>query len=327
MTNPVDQRLRGTLPPLSIAVLPPTEAYDYDWVASRIHDTDFLTGSVAVRIYRVPLLAVPSGGCRRGGRIDAGPAAVALAIRAALRGRPGFPLIRAGLCPSPGGDTMREGEEPEPVSVLGIRYSRRGTPAGLCYRLELPRDRDDRGVLWARTSQNLALESRRPMGKPDFAAMHPARQRDVMSSLRCQVCHGQASRTELGYLFLERAGDGMGEGTITGQPPVCLEHAAAGIKRCSHLQDHGYVLLRSKVPRLYGVLSQVFKAVDHTLEPLPPLLAPDGSNIPIPYTTQELTPWVLASQLLRQLRGVTVVDPEQELAALQATPRKELLPR
>jgi hypothetical protein len=75
------------------------------------------------------------------------------------------------------------------------------------------------------------------------------------------------------------------------------------------------VLLRSKVPRLYGVLGQVLKAVDHTPEPLPPLLGPDGSDVPIPYTMRELTPWVLASQLLRRLTGVTVVDIDRELAA------------
>jgi hypothetical protein len=211
--------------------------------------------------------------------------------------------------------TMREGEEPVPQSMLGIRYTRAGIPMGLCYRLELPRDRDDRGMLWARTSQRLSANTRRPMGKPLFASMHPARQREMMSSLRCQVCHGQASRTELGYLFLEKAGDGDAEGITTGQPPLCLDHAVAGIENCRHLIGQGYVLLRSKVPRLHGVLGQVFKAVDHALVPLPPLLSPDGSDVPIPYTVRELTPWVLASQLLRRLTGVTVVDIDRERAA------------
>jgi hypothetical protein len=211
--------------------------------------------------------------------------------------------------------TMREGEEPVPESMLGIRYNRAGAPIGLCYRQELPLDRDDRGVLWARTSQNLSLDTRRPTGKPNFAAMHPSRQREMMSALRCQVCGGQASRTESGYLFLEMAGDGDAEGIMTGQPPVCLEHAVDGVKRCSHLKDRGYVLLRSRVPRLLGVLGQGFKAVHHTLVPVAPLLAADVSDIPIPYRARELTPWVLASQLVRQLREVTVVDLEQEIAA------------
>jgi hypothetical protein len=211
--------------------------------------------------------------------------------------------------------TLRRGEEPVPESMLGIRYNRAGIPVGLCYRWELPRDRDDRGVLWARTSQSLSPDTRRPAGKPLFASMHPARQREMMSSLRCQVCRGKASRNELGYLFLEKADDGDAEGITTGQPPVCLDHAVAGIENCGHLIEQGYVLLRSKVPRLHGVLGQVFKAVDHALEPLPPLLGPDGSDVPIPYTMRELTPWVLASQLLRRLTGVTVVDIDRELAA------------
>lgn len=201
------------------------------------------------------------------------------------------------------------------MSMLGIRYTRAGKALGLCYRTELAQDRDDRGVLWARTSQNLTMGTSRPTGKPFFASMHPARQRATMSFLRCQVCHGEASCTELGYLFLEKADDGDTEGITTGQPPVCLDHAVAGIENCRHLIDEGYVLLRSKVPRLHGVLGQVYTAVNHTLEPLPPLLGSDGSDLPIPYTMRELTPWVLASQLVRRLTGVTVVDIDRELAA------------
>ncbi|WP_405589695.1 hypothetical protein [Streptomyces sp. NBC_01190] len=211
--------------------------------------------------------------------------------------------------------TLRKGEESVPESMLGIRYNRTGVPIGLCYRWEMPRDRDDRGVLWARTSQSRSPDTKRPAGKPIFASMHPSRQREMMASLRCQVCGGQPSRTEEGYLFLEKAGnDGDPEGITTGQPPVCLDHALAGIEMCSHLIEHGYVLLRSKVPRLHGVLGQVYTPVDNVLEPLPPLVGPDGSDLPLPYTMRELTPWVLASQLLRRLTRVTVTDIDRELA-------------
>jgi hypothetical protein len=211
--------------------------------------------------------------------------------------------------------TMRQGEEPVRESMLAIRYSRSGTPVGICYRYELPLDRDDSGVLWARTSQSRSPRTGRPAGKPLFAAMHPSRQREMMSALRCQVCGGAASRNELGWLFLEMADGGDVEGIMTGQPPVCLEHAVAGIESCRHLIEQGYVLVRAKVPRLYGVLGQVFKAVDHTLGPLPALTGPNGEDLAIPYTERQLTPWVLASQLLRRLTGVTVVDIGNELAA------------
>ncbi|MFF2850544.1 DUF6302 family protein [Streptomyces sp. NPDC058001] len=84
--------------PLAIDVLPAHEAYDYEFVASRLHDIDLLNGSIAVRVYRVPLLAVPVGGCRRGGFIDIGASVtVALAARTALIGRAGFPVPRVRL--------------------------------------------------------------------------------------------------------------------------------------------------------------------------------------------------------------------------------------
>jgi hypothetical protein len=157
------------------------------------------------------------------------------------------------------------------------------------------------------------------VGKPRFAYMHPARQRATMALLRCQKCHGQPSRTELGYLFLEMAGDRADiEGMTTAQPPVCLAHAAEGIERCKHLIDQGALLVRSRVPRLYGVVGRIYVQGPGGVEPLPPLLGPDGSDTPIPYTNRKLTPWVLASQLVRQLCKVTVVDIEQEIAAAAA---------
>ncbi|MFJ6573700.1 DUF6302 family protein [Streptomyces sp. NPDC091292] len=85
-------------PPLTIDVRPAHEAYDYEFVASRLHDLDLLRESIAVRIYRVPLLAVPVGGRRRGGRMDVGRSVtLALAIRTVLLGHPGFPVPRIRL--------------------------------------------------------------------------------------------------------------------------------------------------------------------------------------------------------------------------------------
>jgi hypothetical protein len=214
--------------------------------------------------------------------------------------------------------TLREGEVPVAESMLGVRFSRSGRPVGLCYRTEVPGDRDERGVLWARTSQSLSFGDRRPVGKPHWALMHPARQRETMTLLRCQKCHGPASRTELGYLFLEMADDRRPvEGMTTAQPPVCLAHAAEGIRRCGHLVDRGYVLVRSRVPRLYGVVGQPYRVGANGLEPAPQRLRPDGAEVPVRYTDRTLLPWVLASQLVRQLRDVTVIDPEHELSTVR----------
>ncbi|SEO93447.1 hypothetical protein [Actinacidiphila rubida] len=211
--------------------------------------------------------------------------------------------------------TLRDGEEAVPESMLAIDYDRGRRPIGIRYRHELVRDRDGRGVLWVRVSQQLTATSKRLVGKPEFASMHPARQRATMDALRCQVCHGQPSRTERGYLFLEMAAHREVEGIVTAQPPVCLEHAVAGIEECRRLIEEGYVLLRSKVPRLYGVVGTVYSIVGNQIEALPPLLHEDGSDCPIPYTRRDLLPYVLASQLVRRLTGVTVVDIGEELEA------------
>ncbi|MFI1761921.1 DUF6302 family protein [Streptomyces sp. NPDC020800] len=80
-----------------VTLLPPEDAYDYEFFAARLHDQHLLHSSVAVRVFRAPLLAVPVGGLRRGGTIGAGPCALALAIREALLGRDGFPNLRVGL--------------------------------------------------------------------------------------------------------------------------------------------------------------------------------------------------------------------------------------
>lgn len=83
------------MPPVTL--LPPTDAYDFESVAARLHDPELLETSVAVRVFRAPLLAVPVGGRRRGGRMDVSLVRVALAIRQALAGHPGFPDIRIRL--------------------------------------------------------------------------------------------------------------------------------------------------------------------------------------------------------------------------------------
>src|SRR4051812_26098514 len=96
---------QGTALP-SVTLLPAEAAYDYEFVAARLHDRHLLGHSVAVCVYRAPLLAVPVGGQRRGGSLAAGPVSVALAIRQALAERPGFPDARVRLV-SPPGEPLR----------------------------------------------------------------------------------------------------------------------------------------------------------------------------------------------------------------------------
>ncbi|MFP1628862.1 DUF6302 family protein [Streptomyces sp. 5K101] len=85
----------------SIAVLPPGEAYDYDYFRARLGDEELLSRSVAIRVFRMPFLAVPAGGTRRGGCFPTDSMALALAVRDALKSYNGFPALRVGWLCSP----------------------------------------------------------------------------------------------------------------------------------------------------------------------------------------------------------------------------------
>ena len=164
-------------------------------------------------------------------------------------------------------------------------------------------------MLWARCSQS--REGNTLYGKPRWREVHPARQRECMERLLCQVCVRRASRTHLGHLFLASPPPGATsrdwiEGYRTTQPPLCLEHAAAAVERCGHLVREGAVALRARVPSLYGVLGTYYRCGG--LAPPEPVLADTDDDPPLSYRQRRLAPWILASQLVRELRGVTAVD-------------------
>lgn len=98
---------------LTVELLPAGAALDFEFLAARLHDQSLLEGSVAVRIYRAPLLAVPVGGCRHGGRLNAGPLTIALAVHGVLGGRDGFPQLRVTESAA-GGDWFVEWGEQVP---------------------------------------------------------------------------------------------------------------------------------------------------------------------------------------------------------------------
>ncbi|ORT61931.1 hypothetical protein [Streptomyces sp. CB03238] len=205
--------------------------------------------------------------------------------------------------------TARHGEEADSLSNLSLRPGGKG----LFYLNEGPGDRDERGVLWARCSQS--RYGNEITGRPRWRDVHPSRQRECMEDLRCQVCVQQPSRTAQGYLFLatqqdDRPTDSW-EGHLTAQPPLCLEHAKAAVEQCGHLVRAGAVALRVRVPRLYGVIGVLYRTGS---DGRPETVEFDGESActPLPYRNRRLTPWFLASQLVRELRGVTVVDLEEE---------------
>lgn len=138
-----------------------------------------------------------------------------------------------------------------------------------------------------------------------------------MEGLRCQVCVQEASRTEDGYLFLATAPArtrASWEGFLTAQPPLCLEHAEEATEKCGHLVRTTAIALRARVPRLHGVIGTHYRYGPCGIEPVDLGGEPEAGS-PLPYRNRRLTPWFLASQLVRELRGVTVINLADEVAA------------
>ncbi|MFJ3713445.1 DUF6302 family protein [Streptomyces sp. NPDC090053] len=79
----------------------PTEAYDYESYAARLADTELLESSLALRLLRIPFLAVPVGGSRLGGAYRVPCICFALKVSDFLRGRDGYPRPRLRWLPSP----------------------------------------------------------------------------------------------------------------------------------------------------------------------------------------------------------------------------------
>ncbi|MEU6525526.1 hypothetical protein ABZ892_22565 [Streptomyces sp. NPDC046924] len=151
---------------------------------------------------------------------------------------------------------QREGEEAAPDNLL-LTTSGPGRYQLRCAD-EDPRDRDLRGVLWARCSFNPVDDGRRPAGKPQWRLMHPFRQRMTMQTLRCQVC-AERARTPLGYVFLAGPGtvDPEQATVLTNQPPVCARHIHAAAELCPHLAGEPMVFLTQNAP-LYGVHGVIY---------------------------------------------------------------------
>jgi hypothetical protein len=171
--------------------------------------------------------------------------------------------------------------------LLGADTLRIG-PHKLWYRDEKPTDRDRNGVLWARYEQQPGT------GRPNFAAMHPTRQRTAMLGLHCQVCNGPADRTPKGVLFLLGRDEAahQPEGALTSKPPVCAPCADLALRMCPHL--HNCTAVRSRKPRVWGVSGELF----HPKGQLP-------GAVTLPYGDPALH-WVLATQIVLELTRCTV---------------------
>lgn len=77
----------------------PQDAYDFEYFEQRISDTWLLDRSIAVRTLRMPFLAVPVGGTRRGGYYPVSCLCFGFKVRGLLLEQPGFPDLRVRWSP------------------------------------------------------------------------------------------------------------------------------------------------------------------------------------------------------------------------------------
>lgn len=118
---------------LAISVLHAHAAYDYEHVAARVLDPELLADAVAIRVFRVPLLAVPVGARRRAGSLTVDHQAVGAAVASVLTHLRGFPNVRLTQVPGQRGGYAVEWGEPLPADwpdearslFYGLRDARR----------------------------------------------------------------------------------------------------------------------------------------------------------------------------------------------------------
>lgn len=162
------------------------------------------------------------------------------------------------------------------------------------YDDELTTDRDQHGVLWMQTA------SRQGRGRPEFARVHPLRQRRAMDLLLCQVCGGPADRSEDGVLWLLRDHRGdwpsWPEGMASTEPPVCRPCIAVARRLCPALR-RGAVAVRVRQSPIAGVRGALYRR---------------GVLVPVTARADNLAyddpsvRRVLASALIRELRDCVV---------------------
>ncbi|WP_335983149.1 hypothetical protein [Streptomyces sp. CA2R106] len=174
---------------------------------------------------------------------------------------------------------------------------------------ETPADRLGR-VLWA--SHHEAPGK----GHPQFAVIHPQRQRAAMQGLLCQVCGRVPPADERGPLWLIReefdAWEGWPEGAITTHPPVCPPCAHLARHHCPEVGGAAYTAVRSAASSVAGVHGTVY-VPDRTGAVMLPTKA--FVQVGDPHMR-----WVVAGQLGRSLHRTTVVDLDAEIAATITAP-------
>ncbi|EFL19887.1 hypothetical protein [Streptomyces sp. C] len=223
-----------------------------------------------------------------------------LAPRALRRGGAGLSALTAqaaGLGTSRWPFISRRTTERPQLARLLVRRD-----GSLGYPDEREEDRDTEGGLWVRITSDPTGG-----GRVTNALPHYYRQRHLMRELLCQVCVGAPARNRHGdFLFVlpdgpERLAGLDLEGVREATPPVCLHDADDSAAGCPRLTR--CVALWVRRPLLYGVHGTRYG------------LGPQGLHVlglgMAEYETPALG-WVVATQMVRSLNGVTV---DEELTA------------
>ncbi len=207
-----------------------------------------------------------------------------------VRSEAHLPRQRAERTPAVPYVAMWSGETVEPPGVV----ERPGR--GIGYMDEILTDRDKREILWDRATVGPGR------GTPQFASIHTLRQRSAMRRMLCQVCACPADETEDGVLWLLsdtiKDSPNWPDNVLGAEPPTCLPCAQYSVSVCPRLR-RGYVALRVRHRPQYGVQGLVYRA---------------GSPFPWPTSDQAVAfdspaiRWTVASTLLRDLSGCTIVD-------------------
>jgi hypothetical protein len=182
------------------------------------------------------------------------------------------------------------GEEDPSMRIVGRDLS------GIGFVDETVSDRDERGVLWSRST------SQPGEGRPLFGQVHSSRQRRAMRRLLCQVCAKPADRNEQGVLWLlvDHRDDwpGWPENMGNSYPPMCLSCARLSIRACPTLR-RGYVAVRTRRAPLSGVYGVRYI-------PARPFPVPADGAV-VGYDDPAVL-WVCAVQQVRSLQGCTIVN-------------------
>lgn len=108
--------------------------------------------------------------------------------------------------------------------------------------------RDEYGWLWYPGPED-------EKGVPEFAQVHPERQRRAMDELRCQVCGEQAPGN---LRWLVPGVPKANRDIITAHAPVCGQCEGIARHFCPHLRDHKWTTIVARTVERYGVIGDVF---------------------------------------------------------------------